>query len=111
MECNTLSYQFSVVSTPLDPEERCNPSDSLMKPFYENKFPSQVTRNLIEVKYNISNHPTDYCKRNLQYRAEVIFRMATDTMPVTVISRRLSFFDKMSAFGQRKYLMITLFVS
>ena len=52
------------------------------------------------IKYNVSKDPIDYCKKNLKYRAEVIFRLATDSLSVTVMSRRLSFFDKMSAFGK-----------
>ena len=70
-----------------------------MKPFYENKFPPQFIRRLKQFKDNSSSQEQDYCKKNIQYRAEVIFRMATDTMSVTVMSPRLSFFDKMSAFG------------
>ena len=108
MECNTLSYSFSHVSRPLDPEEECPPEvydsthDFLMKPFYENPFPSKYVRRLMKIRNNISDEPMDYCKRNLRYRAEVTFKLATDTIPVTVISGRLSFFDKMSAFGKKE---------
>ena len=104
-QCNFISYSFTTVSTPFDGNELCPPetlnSDNfLMKPFYENKFPPQFIRKLIKIKNNVSDDAQDYCKKNLQYRAEVIFRMATDTMSVTVMSPRLSFFDKMSAFGK-----------
>ena len=103
-ECNFISYTFTTVSTPFNTNELC-PSKSytdtfLMKPFYENKFPPQFIRKLMKIKNNVSDDAQDYCKKNLQYRAEVIFRMATDTMSVTVMSPRLSFFDKMSAFGR-----------
>ena len=76
----------------------------MMKQFYEHKFPPQFIRKLIEVKDNVSSNATEYCKRNLEYRAEVIFRMATDSVTVTVMSSRLSFFDMMSSFGNT-YLM------
>ena len=104
-ECNFISYSFTTVSTKFDENELCpseslNPDDFLMKPFYENKFPPPFIRKLMKIKNNISGDSQEYCKKNLQYRAEVIFRMATDTMSVTVMSPRLSFFDKMSAFGK-----------
>ena len=73
-----------------------------MEPFYKNIFPPPFVRSMMKVKYNFSETAVENCKRNLQYRAEIIFRMATDSMPVTVMSRRLSFFDKMSAFGKHQ---------
>ena len=49
----------------------------------------------------------DNCKRNLQYRAEVVFKMASDSMSVTVISKRLTILDKMLAFGKKvRYMSI-----
>ena len=42
----------------------------------------------------------EHCKKFLPYRADVTFRLATDTVSVTVRSRRLSFFDKLSGFGK-----------
>ena len=103
-ECDSISYSYTTMSTPFDENELC-PSfseyseDFLMKPFYDNKFPPQFIRKLMKLKNNVSDDAQEYCKKNLQYRAEVIFKMATDTMSVTVMSPRLSFFDKMSAFG------------
>ena len=109
VECKSISYSFSIVSTPLGPEESCPPHASwrdgvLMSPFYEQESPPKFVKKLIDMRNNIS-HDFDYdemeesCKKNLQYRAEVIFRLATDSMSVTIMSRRLSFFDKLSAFG------------
>ena len=99
VECNTLSYSFSIVSTPFDPQELCPERSTshnfLMKPFYDNIF----ERTMIRMKYNMSN--VEYCKTQLKYRAEVTFRLATDSMSVTVMSRRLTFYDKMSAFGNK----------
>ena len=99
VECNYISYSFSLVSTPFNPEELCPrdmvSEDFLMKPFYQNR----VGRAMIKMKNNITE--IEYCKQHLKYRAEVIFRLATDSIDVTVMSRRLSFFDKMSAFGGR----------
>ena len=102
MGCNELSYSFSFVSTRLDPDELCTEKGygSLMWSFYQNKYPPQHVRTLLKIKSNISDDAAEYCRKNLDYRAEVIFRMATDSMPVTVMSSRLSFFDKMSAFGK-----------
>ena len=102
MGCNELSYSFSFVSTPLDPDELCTQTEygSLMWSFYQNKYPPQHVRTLLKIKSNISDDAEEYCRKNLEYRAEVIFRMAIDSMPVTVMSSRLSFFDKMSAFGK-----------
>ena len=103
IECNSITYSFSLISTPFDPLKMCPTTirdDDLMKPFYDNRFPHKFVRRLLDFKDNISSQEQDYCKRNIQYRAEIVFRLATNTMPVTVISRRLSFFDKMSAFGK-----------
>ena len=104
MECNSVTYSFSIISTPFTKEEMClketNQGHYLMRQFYEHKFPHQFVRKLIEVKNNVSSDAVDYCKKNLKYRAQVIFRMATDSVSVTVMSSRLSFFDKMSSFGK-----------
>ena len=103
MECNSISYSFTLYSSPFNAEKMC-PSDAktdfLMKEFYENSFPPKFIKKLIQFRDNISSRETDQCKRYIQYRSEISFRLASNTMPVTVISRRLSFFDKMSAFGK-----------
>ena len=115
MECNTVSYSFSIVSTPLEPKAMCPDEKNmkksvLMKPFYVFKYPQEFVRKLIYFKNNISSSAKDYCERNLQYRAKIIFRLATDSMSVTVMSRRLSFFDKLSDFGEH-YVQNTLCIS
>ena len=78
--------------------------DYLMAEFYKNEFPPQFVRKMIEFNDHKTTNTTsdagDICKNNVQYRAEVIFRLATNSISVTVISRRLSFFDKMSSFGK-----------
>ena len=113
VECKSISYSFSIVSTPFNPEEACPTSndafwrdDVLLRPFYEeNESPPKFVKKLINMRNNISLDVDDRyqmeesCKKNLQYRAEVIFQLATDSMSVTIMSRRLSFFDKLSAFG------------
>ena len=118
MECNTISYSFSVVVTPFDPEEMCprykhfdkdyDNDDFLMKPFYERNriFSPKFEKKLLKIKNNVSMTDwVDDCKENLPYRAVVDFKLVTDTMSVTVMSRRLSFFDKLSAFGKStKYI-------
>ena len=102
MECDYISYSFSLVSTPFDPAEMCpnNPrSQDLMRQFDEYKSPPRFVRKLIQFRKNISSADSDYCMRNIMYRAEVNFRLATNSLSVTIMSRRLSFFDKMSSFG------------
>ena len=111
MECNSISYQFTLESTPLGKAEMCpyarlaewTHDNLLMKEFYIKKTPPQFVRDLKLLKNNISSDAQEYCKKNLDYRAEVIFKMATDTLPVTVLSSRLSFFEKMSAFGKKTH--------
>ena len=71
-----------------------------MKEFNSHKYIHPFISKLRKIKHNITEDAMDNCARNLQYRAEVIFRLATDSMSVTVMSSRLSFFDKMSAFGK-----------
>ena len=114
MECTSISYSFRVVSTRFNEKEMCQTKvlrynayyDVIrfegkdLKEFNSHKFPPQFIRKLVKIKNNISDEEGEYCKRNLQYRAEVVFKMATDSMSVTVMSSRLSFFDKMSAFGK-----------
>ena len=103
IECDSIIYTFTLVSTPFDTQKMCPRAarnDDLMKPFYDYRYPHNFVRRLIFLRNNISSQDNDYCKRQIKYRAEIVFRLATNTMPVTVISRRLSFFDKMSAFGE-----------
>ena len=103
MECDSISYSASLVSTPFDPEEMC-PSkigreDFFMKEFYVHRYPPQFVRMLEKYRNNVTSDVSDICHKNVQYRAEVIFRLATDSISVTVMKRRLSFFDKLSGFG------------
>ena len=71
-----------------------------MKEFYDKKYPPQLMRNMEWFAYNTTADTTDICKKKIQYRALVIFKLAANTMTVTVNSRRLSFFDKLSGFGE-----------
>ena len=111
IECDSLSYSYSFVSRPFDVKKVCTGSSKkkkyfLMEEFYKNKSPPQFVRKLAEMKSdNIMNSSDeiDYCKRNIQYRAEVTFRLATDSVSVTAMTRRLSFFDKLSAFGMTQH--------
>ena len=111
MECNSISYSFRVVSTKFEEKEMCQKTgvhkrenidkyQNVMAEFKSHKFHPDFVRKLIFLKNNISSDEVEYCKRNLQYKAEAIFRLDTDSMSVTVMSSRLSFFDKMSAFGK-----------
>ena len=77
-----------------------------MKEFYTHKYPPTIVNKLIQFKYNISADDGDICLKNILYRADVTFSLATNTLPVTVMSRRLSPFDKLSAFGWLNILTI-----
>ena len=58
---------------------------------------------------NASADVGDVCTTNIQYRAEIIFKLATNNIQVTVTSRRLSFFDKLSAFGKKLTYIYSVF--
>ena len=104
LECDSVSYSYYYVSSPFNMEEICPnkkfKTDFLMKPYYETVIPSQFTRNIKGFYFNQTSDIGEICKIHSQYRAHVIFRLATNTMSVTVTSRRLSFFDKLSGFGE-----------
>ena len=103
LECNAIKYSYYYVSSPLDPVKLCPSSkgseDFLMKDFYENPMPPMLLKRMEMFVYNSSDKMSISCKKNVPYNAEVTFRLATNTMTVTVTSRRLSFFDKLSGFG------------
>ena len=100
LECDFVGYSFSLVSRPLDSDEMCSfGSDNLMAEFRSKPFPSNFIRFLRKAVYNETMDDT--CRRNVQYRAELTFQLAANTLPVTIISRRMSFFDKLSGFGEK----------
>ena len=70
---------------------------------FKDPFPPMFISRARKFISNESSDLTELCKRLLPYRAEVTFRLATDTVSVTVRTRRLSFFDKLSAFGNLKH--------
>ena len=76
-----------------------------MNEFNNNPMPPKMVSRIQNFLYPIT--PVEDIQRQLQecnfkkqFRALVIFSLATDTMTVTVTSRRLSFFDKLSSFGR-----------
>ena len=101
MDCDSVSYSYSIVSTPISEKEQCSTKGdySIFEEFYKRPFPPKFIRRTREFLGIESLKEADVCKKLLPYRAEVTFRLATDTVSVTVRSRRLSFFDKLSAFG------------
>ena len=104
MECDSISYSFSLVSTPFNeiglcPGNRKRPHP-LMSEFYEKPFPKLFIRKMKKFIYNETDSTSEICKRNVKYRAEIIFKLATNNIAVTVTSKRLSFFDKLSGFGR-----------
>ena len=101
MECEFISYSSYYVSSPFDPDELCSKQPGgLMENFYDNRHPPQFVRNLKKFTKNVTSDEYEICKKNAKFRSEVTFQLATNTMSVTVISRRLSFFDKLSGFGK-----------
>ena len=108
MDCDSVSYSYSIISIPINPVEQCpklkkrkfNKMKSIFKQFYINPSPPKFIQNVRSFIYNTSSDEAELCKRLLPFRAEVTFRMATDTVSVTVRSKRLTFFDKLSAFGK-----------
>ena len=102
MDCNSISYSYSIVSTPFKETELCSKTgkDSIFEEFYNNPFPPSFMTKARTYFYNENSKPSDLCRKYLPYRAEVSFRLATDTVSVIVRTRRLSFFDKLSAFGK-----------
>ena len=101
MDCDSVSYSYSIVSYPISEEEQCpkKSEGSIFKEFRKKPSPPKFIRRARELMFNESSDNADICKRLLAYRAEVTFRLATDTVSVTVRSRRRSFFDKLSGFG------------
>ena len=106
LECDAISYSYSILSSPLDPDILCPKNDIkddfLMKEFYKNQKPPKLLRQMELYAYNKTADKSDLCRKNMKYRAEIYFRLATNTMSVTVSSRRLSFFDKLSGFGTQE---------
>ena len=106
LECDALNYSYYYVSSPFEPDEMCpstiktSTEDFLMKEFYKNSMPSKLVRKMEKFAYNSTDDREDLCRISIKYKAEVIFRLATNTMVVTLTSRRLSFFDKLSGFGK-----------
>ena len=111
LDCDTITYSYSLVSSRLKEDELCTGNQKsptpLLTDFYKKPFPSLFIRQLSKyAKYankyakNISADALEICNKYLKYRAVVIFRLATNDVSVTVTSRRLSFFDKLSGFGE-----------
>ena len=80
-----------------------------MKEFYRNKSPPQFIRRMTQFKNNVTSDEVDYCRRNIQYRADIYFFLATDSVSVTSMTKRLTFFDKLSAFGKKNDKSIFIF--
>ena len=110
IDCNSVSYSYSIVSTPFKETELCpsGGTGSIFEEFYKNPFPPRFMTRARTFFFNESSKPSDLCRKYLPYRAQVTFRLATDTVSVTVRTRRLSFFDKLSAFGNLKHLFLSL---
>ena len=102
MECDSISYSFSVVSTPFNEIGLCPAKlqTSTMSAFYRKPFPKPFIRKLKKFIYNETDSTSEICKINVKYRAEIMFKLATNNIAVTVTTKRLNFFDKLSGFGK-----------
>lgn len=107
MDCNSITYSVTMISTPFDTKGMCSKTQKsahpLMSEFYRKPFPNYLVRRIKMFTKNASADVADVCTTNIQYRAEIIFKLATNNIQVTVTSRRLSFFDKLSAFGKKLF--------
>ena len=105
LDCDSITYSYSLVSSRLYENEICtgnqNSPTPLMKDFYRKPFPKLFIRRLQKFAKNISADTFEICSKYLKYRAVVIFKIATNDVSVTITSRRLSFFDKLSGFGKK----------
>ena len=104
VDCDSITYSYSLYSTPFNYDYFCSGSlknpTPLMKGFYKEPFPKIFIRKLRMLVKNISDDTLENCKRYLKYRALVTFRLGTNDVAVTVKSKRLTFFDRLSAFGK-----------
>ncbi len=105
LDCDSITYSYSLVSSRLKENELCanklKAPTPLMTDFYHKPFPKLFIRQLRKYAKNISADPYEICSKYLQYRAAVTFQLATNDVSVTITSRRLSFFDKLSGFGKK----------
>ena len=113
--CDSITYSFSLDSSRLNEDELCsrtqNQPNPLMSDFYKKPFPKLFIRQLRNFAKNISADTYEICSKYLKYRAVVIFQLATNDVSVTITSRRLSFFDKLSGFGKKDLFMYTDLIS
>ena len=107
LDCDSITYSYSLVSSRLKEDELCtanqNSPTPLMTDFYERPFPKLFIRQIEKYAKNISADPYEICSKYLKYKAVVTFQLATNDVSVTITSRRLSFFDKLSGFGKKMY--------
>ena len=115
LDYDSITYSYSLVSSRLKEDELCAGSQKsptpLMTDFYEKPFPKLFIRQLRNFAKNISADTYEICSKYLKYRAVVIFQLATNDVSVTITSRRLSFFDKLSGFGKKDLFMYTDLIS
>lgn len=69
MDCNSISYSFSIVSTPFIPDELCPSSgkDSIFEEFYNNPFPPKFIARSRTFYFNESSKASDLCKGRVHY--------------------------------------------
>ena len=67
----------------------------MMKPFYKEPMPPQLLNRMEFFAFNSTDDPREICKEKIKYQALVTFKLTTNTMSVTVSSRRFG-----SGFGE-----------
>ena len=82
-ECDSISYSYSLVSTPFDKKVLCSESKNnpqpLMGEFYEHPFPNSfVTKLRFFTQNNVSDDPNVICEKNIQNRQKYLIGITSD---------------------------------
>ena len=64
MDCSSISYSYSIVSSPFIPDELCpsKGTDSIFEEFYNNQFPPKFITRSRTFYFNESSKASDLCK-------------------------------------------------
>ena len=70
MDCNSISYSYSIVSTPFKENELCPTSgkDTIFEEFYNNPFPPKFISRSSTFFFNESSKAADLCKERFIQR-------------------------------------------
>ena len=78
LECDAIKYSYYYVSSKFEPDKMCpskaGKEDFLMKEFYLDPMPPKLLTRMEMFAYNETDGVHEICKKNIKYKAEVIFR-------------------------------------